>query len=123
MSAAGVTPELLPVRKKVGDAPQTEVLTFIRGFVGRSVQVNPRVETPVIADAEPTLQRLYEIHRREIHRRDLNRASFERAVGSLRAVNEEIAMLIRKTRGACVMSRRPLAKPTLPPARATTPHR
>ncbi len=41
----------LPTRSKVGDAPQTEVIAFIRGFFGHSVLTNDMVESTAMSDA------------------------------------------------------------------------
>ena len=84
----------LPTRYKAGDAPQTEVITFIRGLFGRSVLVNQMVESTAIADAGLTKQTLY-----EVDRRDFTRTTFDRAIESMNAVNDEIATLIQKTWG------------------------
>jgi chromosome partitioning protein len=84
----------LPTRFKVGDAPQTEVIAFIRGLFGRSVLVNQMVESTAISDAGLTKQTLY-----EVDRKDFTRTTFERAIDSMNAVNDEIAQLIQKTWG------------------------
>lgn len=84
----------LPTRYKVGDAPQTEVVTFIRSLFGRSVMVNHMVESTAISDAGLTKQTLY-----EAERKDFTRATFERALDSMNAVNDEIAALIHTTWG------------------------
>lgn len=84
----------LPTRYKVGDAPQTEVIAFIRGLFGRSVLVNHMVESTAISDAGLTKQTLY-----EVDRKDFTRTTFDRAIESMNAVNDEIAMLIQKTWG------------------------
>jgi len=84
----------LPTRYKVGDAPQTEVVTFIRSLFGRSVMVNHMVESTAISDAGLTKQTLY-----EAERKDFTRATFERALESMNAVNDEIAALIQTTWG------------------------
>lgn len=84
----------LPTRYKVGDAPQTEVIAFIRGLFGRSVLVNHMVESTAISDAGLTKQTLY-----EVDRRDFTRTTFDRAIESMNAVNDEIAMLIQKNWG------------------------
>lgn len=84
----------LPTRYKVGDAPQTEVIAFIRGLFGRSVLVNHMVESTAISDAGLTKQTLY-----EVDRKDFTRTTFDRALESMNAVNDEIAMLIQKTWG------------------------
>jgi len=84
----------LPTRYKVGDAPQTEVVTFIRSLFGRSVMVNHMVESTAISDAGLTKQTLY-----EAERKDFTRTTFERALDSMNAVNDEIAALIQTTWG------------------------
>jgi len=84
----------LPTRYKVGDAPQTEVIAFIRSLFGRSVLVNHMVESTAISDAGLTKQTLY-----EVDRKDFTRTTFERAIDSMNAVNDEISQLIQRTWG------------------------
>jgi len=84
----------LPTRYKIGDAPQTEVIAFIRGLFGRSVLTNHMVESTAISDAGLTKQTLYEADRKEFTRR-----TFDRAIESMNAVNDEIALIIQSTWG------------------------
>jgi len=84
----------LPTRYKVGDAPQTEVIAFIRGLFGRSVLTNHMVESTAISDAGLTKQTLY-----EADKRDFTRQTFDRAIESMNAVNDEIAEIIQNTWG------------------------
>ncbi len=84
----------LPTRYKVGDAPQTEVIAFIRGLFGRAVLVNQMVESTAISDAGLTKQTLY-----EADRKDFTRTTFDRAIESMNAVNDEIAGLVQTTWG------------------------
>lgn len=84
----------LPTRYKVGDAPQTEVIAFIRGLFGRSVMTNHMVESTAISDAGLTKQTLY-----EADRKDFTRQTFDRAIESMNAVNDEIAAIIQSTWG------------------------
>lgn len=82
----------LPTRYKTGDAPQTEMLTFIRGLFGKAVLVNHMVESTAISDAGLTKQTIY-----EVDRRDFTRATLDRALESMNAVNDEIAELLQKS--------------------------
>ncbi|MDS9470171.1 plasmid partitioning protein RepA [Paracoccus sp. MBLB3053] len=84
----------LPTRYKVGDAPQTEVIAFIRSLFGRSVLVNHMVESTAISDAGLTKQTLY-----EVDRKDFTRTTFDRAIDSMNAVNDEITQLIQRNWG------------------------
>ena len=84
----------LPTRYKVGDAPQTEVIAFIRGLFGRSVLTNHMVESTAISDAGLTKQTLY-----EADKKDFTRQTFDRAIESMNAVNDEIAAIIQNTWG------------------------
>jgi chromosome partitioning protein len=84
----------LPTRYKVGDAPQTEVIAFIRGLFGRSVLTNHMVESTAISDAGLTKQTLY-----EADRKDFTRQTFDRAIESMNAVNDEISTIIQSTWG------------------------
>ncbi|WP_341485474.1 plasmid partitioning protein RepA [Thioclava sp. GXIMD4215] len=86
--------KFLPTRYKVGDAPQTEMVTFIRSLFGRSVLLNHMVESTAIADAGLTKQTLY-----EVERKDFTRSTYDRALESMNAVNDEVASLIQKTWG------------------------
>ena len=84
----------LPTRYKVGDAPQTEVIAFIRGLFGRSVLTNHMVESTAISDAGLTKQTLY-----EADKKDFTRQTFDRAIESMNAVNDEISEIIQNTWG------------------------
>ena len=84
----------LPTRYKVGDAPQTEVIAFIRGLFGRSVLTNHMVESTAISDAGLTKQTLY-----EVERSNFNRDTYDRAIDSMDAVNFEIQGLIHQAWG------------------------
>lgn len=84
----------LPTRYKTGDAPQTEMLTFIRGLFGKAVLVNHMVESTAISDAGLTKQTIY-----EVDRRDFTRATLDRALESMNAVNDEIAELLQMSWG------------------------
>jgi chromosome partitioning protein len=84
----------LPTRYKSGDAPQTEMLTFIRSLFGKAVLLNHMVESTAIADAGLTKQSIY-----EVDRRDFTRATLDRALESMNAVNDEIAELLQKSWG------------------------
>lgn len=86
--------KFLPTRYKVGDAPQTEMITFIRSLFGRSVLTNQMVESTAIADAGLTKQTLY-----EVDRKDFTRTTYDRAVEAMNAVNDEISQLIQTTWG------------------------
>lgn len=84
----------LPTRYKVGDAPQTEVIAFIRGLFGRSVLINHMVESTAISDAGLTKQTLY-----EADRKDFTRQTFDRAIDSMNAVNDEVSEIIQSSWG------------------------
>lgn len=86
--------KFLPTRYKVGDAPQTEMIAFIRGLFGRSVLTNHMVESTAVSDAGLTKQTLY-----EVERKDFTRSTYDRAVEYMNAVNDEIASLIQLTWG------------------------
>ncbi len=86
--------KFLPTRYKVGDAPQTEMIAFIRGLFGRSVLTNQMVESTAVSDAGLTKQTLY-----EVERKDFTRSTYDRAVEAMNAVNDEIAALIQGSWG------------------------
>lgn len=86
--------KFLPTRYKVGDAPQTEVVAFVRSLFGRAVLINQMVESTAISDAGLTKQTLY-----EADRKDFTRSTFDRALEAMNAVNDEIAGLVQTSWG------------------------
>ena len=84
----------LITRYKPSDGPQTQMTAFLRSLFKERVLVHPAIESSAIANAGLTNQTLYEIDRREI-----TRSTYDRAMDSIKTVNEELDALIRKTWG------------------------
>ncbi len=76
------------------DAPQAQVVAFLRNLFGARVLTNAMLNSTAIADAGLTKQTLYEIGRQA-----LGRATYGRAIEALNAVNREIEQAIRASWG------------------------
>jgi chromosome partitioning protein len=97
--AAGVTMKYdwvryLITRYEASDAPQTDMVAFIRSRFGRHVLTHPMVKSVAISDAGLTKQTLYEVERRAF-----TPSTYDRAMEALDAVNGEIESLIHKAWG------------------------
>lgn len=79
----------LITRYEATDAPQTDMVAFIRSRFGRHVLTNPMVKSVAISDAGLTKQTLYEVERKAF-----TPATYDRAMEALDAVNGEIEGLI-----------------------------
>ncbi len=84
----------LITRYEPGDAPQTQMVTFMRSLFEDRVLTNPMVKSTAISDAGLTKQTLYEVSREQF-----TRATYDRAMESLQAVNGEIETLVRHAWG------------------------
>ena len=84
----------LVTRYEPQDAPQTKVVTLLRGLFGDHVLTNPMVKSAAVSDAGITKQTLY-----EIGRESMTRSTYDRALEALDAVNGEIADLIAESWG------------------------
>jgi chromosome partitioning protein len=84
----------LLTRYDAADAPQTEMVAFIRTRFGRHVLTRPMLKSVAISDAGLTKQTLYEVERREF-----TPATYDRAIEALDAVNGEIESLLHKAWG------------------------
>jgi chromosome partitioning protein len=81
-------------RYEPADAPQTRIVTFLRGMYGDKVLNAPMLKSTAISDAGLTKQTLYEVERSAF-----TRSTYDRAMESLNALNEEVEGLIQKTWG------------------------
>ena len=71
-----------------GDAPHTQMVTFMRSLFEDRVLTNPMVKSTAISDAGITKQTLYEVSREQF-----TRTTYDRAIEALQAVNGEIETL------------------------------
>ena len=79
----------LVTRYEPQDAPQTKVVTLLRGLFGDHVLTNAMVKSAAVSDAGITKQTLY-----EVGRENMTRSTYDRAIEALDAVNGEIAGLV-----------------------------
>jgi chromosome partitioning protein len=77
-------------RFEPSDAPQTQMVAFMRSLFRDRVLTNTMLKSTAISDAGLSKQTLY-----EIGRENFTRATYDRAVESLDAVNGEIEGLMR----------------------------
>ena len=82
----------LVTRYEPQDAPQTKVVTLLRGLFGDHVLTNAMVKSAAVSDAGITKQTLY-----EVGRENMTRSTYDRAIESLDAVNGEIAGLVMQS--------------------------
>lgn len=80
----------LITRYEPQDAPQTQIVAFLRNLFGERVLTNPMLKSTAVSDAGLTKQTLYEINRQTI-----GRSTYGRAVEALDSVNGEIERLIK----------------------------
>jgi chromosome partitioning protein len=76
------------------DAPQAQIVQFLRTLFPDHVLENPMLKTTAISDAGITKETLYEIDRAQF-----SRGTYDRAMGSLNAVNGEILNLVQTAWG------------------------
>lgn len=84
----------LITRYEATDAPQTDMVAFIRSRFGRHVLTNPMLKSVAISDAGLTKQTLYEVERKLF-----TPSTYDRAMEALDGVNGEIEQLIHKAWG------------------------
>ncbi|NVO24303.1 plasmid partitioning protein RepA [Donghicola mangrovi] len=73
------------------DAPQNRISAFLRTMYGDRVLNAPMLKSTAISDAGLTKQTLYEVERNAF-----TRTTYDRALESVNAVNDEIAVLIQQ---------------------------
>ena len=84
----------LVTRFEPNDAPQAQIVGFLRSLFGARVLTAPMVKSTAISDAGLTKQTLYEVGREHFAR-----PTYDRAMESLAAVNAEIEGLIMQAWG------------------------
>ena len=84
----------LVTRYEPGDAPQTQMVTFMRSLFEDRVLTNPMLKSTAISDAGLTKQTLYEVSRDQF-----TRTTYDRAMEAMQAVNGEIETLISQAWG------------------------
>jgi chromosome partitioning protein len=84
----------LITRYEPQDAPQTQVVGFLRSLFAERVLASPMLKSTAVSDAGLTKQTLYEVGRQGIAR-----GTYARAVEALEAVNKEIEGLVRHAWG------------------------
>jgi len=84
----------LITRYEPSDAPQTQMVGFMRSIFGQRVLTHPMLKSTAIADAGLTKQTLYEVDRQQF-----TRGTYDRAREALDLVNGEIEDLISQTWG------------------------
>lgn len=81
-------------RYEPSDAPQTQMVAFMRSLFRERVLTNTMLKSTAISDAGLSKQTLY-----EVGRENFSRATYARAVESLDGVNDEIEALMRQAWG------------------------
>ena len=84
----------LVTRFEPGDAPQNQMVAFMRSMFGEHVLTYPMLKSTAISDAGITKQSLYEVTRDQF-----TRATYDRAIEALDNVNGEIEQLIKAAWG------------------------
>ena len=81
-------------RYETGDAPQNQMVSFMRSMFGENVLNHTVLKSTAISDAGLTKQSLYEVEKSQF-----TRTTYERAMESLNAVNSEIEQLVQEAWG------------------------
>jgi chromosome partitioning protein len=84
----------LVTRHEPNDAPQAQIVGFLRNLFGARVMTNTALKSTAVADAGLTKQTLYEVTREAF-----TRSTYDRALESVDAVNTEIENLMLKAWG------------------------
>jgi chromosome partitioning protein len=84
----------LVTRFEPHDAPQNQIVGFLRSLFGDRVLTSPMVKSTAVSDAGLTKQTLY-----EVGRENFSRGTYDRAIESLEAVNAEVEKLIHNAWG------------------------
>ena len=80
----------LITRFEPGDAPQNQMVAFMRSMFNEHVLTYPMLKSTAVSDAGITKQSLYEVTRDQF-----TRSTYDRAIEALDNVNNEIEQLIR----------------------------
>lgn len=81
-------------RFEPSDAPQTQMVAFMRSLFRERVLTHPMLKSTAVSDAGLSKQTLY-----EIGRENFSKQTYDRAIEALDAVNGEIEGLIRRAWG------------------------
>ena len=81
----------LVTRHEPTDAPQSQMVAFMRSLFGERVLLNAMVKSTAISDAAITKQTLYEVTRDQF-----TRSTYDRALESMNQVNAEIERLVEQ---------------------------
>jgi len=81
-------------RYEPNDGPQQQVVAFLRQLFGEEVMIAPMLKSTAISDAGLTQQTIFEVERSQFHRN-----TYDRAMDSLRMVNDEIETLLQNAWG------------------------
>jgi chromosome partitioning protein len=84
----------LITRYEPNDAPQTQIVTFLRGMFVDRVMNSMMLKSTAISDAGLSRLTLYEAGRESMHRQ-----TYDRALESVNSVNDEVERLIRRAWG------------------------
>ena len=84
----------LITRFEPGDAPQNQMVAFMRSMFNEHVLTYPMLKSTAVSDAGITKQSLYEVTRDQF-----TRSTYDRAIEALDNVNSEIEQLIRTAWG------------------------
>ena len=84
----------LVTRFEPGDAPQNQMVAFMRSMFNEHVLTYPMLKSTAVSDAGITKQSLYEVTRDQF-----TRSTYDRAMEALDNVNSEIEQLIRSAWG------------------------
>ena len=84
----------LVTRFEPGDAPQNQMVAFMRSMFNEHVLTYPMLKSTAVSDAGITKQSLYEVTRDQF-----TRSTYDRAIEALDNVNDEIEQLIRAAWG------------------------
>ena len=81
-------------RYEPGDAPQTQMVAFMRSLFRERVLTHTMVKSTAISDAGLSKQTLY-----EVGRENFTRQTYDRAIEAMDSVNGEIETLIKQAWG------------------------
>jgi chromosome partitioning protein len=84
----------LVTRYEPNDAPQAQIVAFLRNLFGERVLTAMMVKSTAISDAGLSKQTIYEATKDSMHRQ-----TYERALESMDSVNSEIEQLVLKAWG------------------------
>lgn len=84
----------LVTRFEPTDAPQAQMVGFMRAMFGERVLTNTVLKSTAVSDAGLTKQTLYEVSRDQF-----TRSTYDRALESMNQVNAEIASLVERAWG------------------------